>query len=187
MINVPKEWPIEEYKDVESTNYYNMVANRSNNDHAKLAEAHLAIQHLGRDNARTPMQWNSSLPNGGFTDPEATPWMKVNTYTKEINVAHQTTDKDSVLAFWRRMLEVRKQHSNLLIYGDFKVVDAENEKMFSFVKDFRGQKALVVCNFSEENRAKPTGLRGHYKYLVGNVDHHGDLFEPWEGRIYLEE
>lgn len=187
MINIPHDWPIEEYKDVESSNYYTMVAERSGNDPTKLTEAHRAIQHLARDHARTPMQWTSSLPNGGFTTADAQPWMRVNTSTEEINVAQQLSDKDSVMAFWRRMLQVRKQHSNLLVHGDFKLVDEQNEHVFSFVKEWRKQKALVVCNFSAEKKSLPREVDGHYKFLVGNVDARGDALEPWEARIYTVE
>lgn len=187
MINIPKDWPIEEYKDVECGNYYRMVAKRSSNDPTQLAGAHAAIQHLARDNARTPMQWNSSLPNGGFTTPEATPWMRVNTHTQEINIAQQLGDKDSVMAFWRRMLEIRKEHNDLLVHGDYKVVDPSNEKVYSFVKEWSGQKALVVCNFSGEGRELPKEAEGYSKLIVSNIDIRGDALEPWEGRIYIAE
>lgn len=187
MINLPHDYPVEDYLDVDTCNYYKMVAERSNNDPAKLAEAHAALQHLARDHARSPMQWNSTLPNGGFTTPEAKPWMKLNPYTETINVAQQLGDKNSVLAFWKRMLEVRRQHNNLLVHGDFKLVDAENPDVFSFVKDFRGQKALTVCNFSGKEQSLPREVEGHYKFVVGNVDVRGDTLQPWEGRIYLVE
>lgn len=185
MINLPFDWPIEEYKDVDTINYYTMVAERSQNDPVKLAEAHAAIQHLARDHARSPMQWTSSMPNGGFTEPDVEPWMKVNPSTEEINVAQQLGDKSSVMAFWKRMLEVRKQHNNLLVHGDFKVVDEANAHVFSFVKEWREQKALVVCNFSGSKQVLPREVEGHYKFLAGNVDVRGDDLAPWEGRIYL--
>lgn len=187
MINIPHDWPIEEYKDVESGNYYKMVAERSNNDPSRLAEARASIQHLARDNARTPMQWTSSLPNGGFTTSKATPWMRVNTYTEEINVTQQAGDKDSVMAFWKRMLEIRKQYNNIFVHGDYRVVDAENKHVFSFLKTWKGQKALVVCNFSAEEQELPRRVEGHYRFLVGNVDVRGDALGPWEGRVYLVE
>ena len=187
MINIPHDWPIEEYKDVESSNYYEMVAERCDNDASKLAEAHLAIQHLSRDNARTPMQWNSSLPNGGFTTPDATPWMKVNTYTEEINVAQQLGDKQSVMAFWRRVIEIRKSHNNILVHGDFTLIDVDNPGVFCFLKEWRGKEALIVCNFSGEEMPLPREVKGHYKLLIGNVEDRSNTLAAWEGRIYLNE
>ena len=55
MINMPKDWPIEEYKDIESSTYYKIVAKRSNNDAVEVEQAHAALQNLSRDHARTPM------------------------------------------------------------------------------------------------------------------------------------
>ncbi|KAL1307009.1 hypothetical protein AAFC00_005638 [Neodothiora populina] len=185
MINLPRDLPIDEYKDIESGNYYKMVAERSNNDPVKLAEAHAAIQHLARDHARSPMQWTSELPNGGFTGSETTPWMRVNPYTADINVSQQLGDKESVMAFWKRMLEVRRKFDNLLVHGDFSVVDAKNQHVFSFVKNWRDRTALVVCNFSGKDQPLPNEVPGHYEYLAGNVDDRTDDLEPWEGRIYL--
>lgn len=187
MINMPPDWDISEYKDVESSNYYDMVAKRSGNDPAKLAEAKKAIQHFARDHARSPMQWTDSSPNGGFTTEEAKPWMRVNTSTSEINAAQQVSDKDSVLAFWRKMLVVRKEHNDLLVHGDFWALDMDNKYVFSFVKEYNDKKAFVVCNFSGEERALPQNekVQGRQELLVGNVDSPTDILQPWEGRIYL--
>ncbi|WPG98731.1 maltase [Acrodontium crateriforme] len=186
MINMPKEWRIEdEYKDVDSTNYYNMVAKRYNNDPAELKKAHEALQHLARDHARTPMQWTAS-PNGGFTTEEAKPWMRVNTSTKEINVAQQNSRKDSVLAFWRRMLETRKTYNNVLVHGEFEIIDKDNETVFSLLKKGSEGKALVVCNFSGSPSQVPkVDELDKMKLVMSNVDGESEALRPWEGRIYL--
>ncbi|KAJ8609010.1 hypothetical protein MRB53_039369 [Persea americana] len=94
MINVPKEWSIDEYKDVDTINYYSMVAERSGNDPVELSKAKASLQHLARDNARTPMQWSSAL-HAGFTD-GGKPWMRANSSAKEINVASQIANENSV-------------------------------------------------------------------------------------------
>ena len=185
MINLPKDCPIEEYKDVDSINYYNMVRERSGGDETDLARAHAALQHLARDHARTPMQWTDAA-NAGFTSDGAKPWMRVNPSKNNINVAQQVGDKDSVLAFWRQMLQLRQTHSKLLVHGDFELLDKDNAGVVTFVKQSRGQKALVVCNFTGAEQSMPqVGAQWKLDFLVGNVDGHASELEPWEGRIYM--
>ncbi|EMC91434.1 glycoside hydrolase family 13 protein [Baudoinia panamericana UAMH 10762] len=193
MINMPKDWPIEEYLDVDSSNYYRMVAQRSKNDPAELANAHAALQHLSRDHARTPMQWNAAV-NGGFTSPDTKPWMRVNSSATSINVAKQVKDRDSILAFWKHMLQMRKTYSNLLVHGELELLDQDNGSVFSFVKQgTRGQRALVTCNFAGEHSKAPGVLKHNQrKLLLSNVgsigescEVHPDVLEPWEGRLYL--
>ncbi|KAF2174128.1 glycoside hydrolase family 13 protein [Zasmidium cellare ATCC 36951] len=186
MVNMPEEWSIDEYKDVDSSNYYNMVAERSGNNAIELAKAKASLQHLSRDHARTPMQWDASR-NGGFTDDSVQPWMRVNTSTTEINVTQQTKSKDSVLAFWRHMLQFRKEHADVLVHGTFELVDRQNEKVMSFVKHGKSRSALVVCNFSATDSEFPcVGMNGKTDLLLSNVldVSGGDRLRPWEGRVY---
>jgi len=184
MINLPKDCPIEEYKDVDTINYYNMIRERSNNDETELARAHAALQHLARDHARTPMQWTSAI-NAGFSSDDAKPWMRVNPSKDEINVAQQAGDKSSVLAFWRQMLQLRQTHNKLLVHGDFELLDKDDENVITFVKKSQGQKALVVCNFTGREQRMPQILANwKLDLLVGNVDGHGGALAPWEARIY---
>lgn len=186
MINMPPDWPIEEYKDVESSNYYRMVAQRSNNDEAELAKAKSSLQHLARDHSRTPMQWDSSR-NGGFTGDSVEPWMRVNTSTAELNVERQTCAKHSVLAFWRQMLAIRKTSKDMLIHGRFELADEDNDKVFSFFKHGKTRSALVMCNFSSTYVAAPETASDKRRELVlSNVMSPEDdsVLAPWEGRIY---
>ncbi|KXT15305.1 hypothetical protein AC579_2806 [Pseudocercospora musae] len=185
MINMPPEWPIEEYKDVDSMNYYNMVAQRGNNDGKELSKAKAALQHLARDHARTPMQWDASS-NGGFTD-AAQSWMRVNTSTAEINVEQQRASKDSVLSFWKQMLATRKASSNTLIHGGFELIDEGNENVFSFLKHGKTGSALIMCNFSScANQVPSVALGKDRVVLFHNLPSTPDesMLAPWEGRIY---
>ncbi|KAK3075019.1 hypothetical protein LTR53_002054 [Teratosphaeriaceae sp. CCFEE 6253] len=188
MINMPPDWPIEEYKDVDTINYYRMVEERSGSDPAELSSAHAALQHLARDHARTPMQWTAAAPNAGFTDEGVVPWMRANTSAKQINVRDQVARKDSPFAFWRRVLLMRRQYNAFLVHGEFELVDAEDEQVFSFVKRSGERSVLVTCNFSSKRGALPKILNGCRKVnvLLSNVEtHHDDLLEPWEGRVCL--
>ncbi|RSL61802.1 hypothetical protein CEP53_004977 [Fusarium sp. AF-6] len=148
MTNVPKDWPFEEYKDIDCLSHWN--ANKGNADAATLDSYKVEYQLKSRDNARTPMQWDAT-PNAGFTKADVTPWMRVNDNYREINAASQTSDPDSVYHCWRRVLEKRKEHVDIFVYGDFQLVDEAHEKVFAYSrKADNGDTALVVCNFAAE-------------------------------------
>lgn len=200
MINMPKDWDIAEYKDVDSINFYADALQRNPGNEAANDFAKAGLQHLSRDHARTPMQWSSAEPNAGFTAEDIKPWMRVNTSAQDgINVQDEDADATSVLNFWRSMLKVRKNHAEALVHGTFQLVDEENEKVFSFVKTSPDgkDKALVVCNFADEENAVPEfeGVDlAEAMFLLDNVSGYGkkseekhrrQYLQPWEGRIYL--
>ena len=201
MINMPAEWPIDEYKDVDTINYYNEVARQTDHDPTALKSTKATLQHLARDHSRTPMQWTSAA-NAGFTSPEVTPWMRVNTSASEgLNVDDEETDTSSVLNFWRQMLQVRKDHSDLLVHGSFEVIDKPNPTVFSFAKRSSDLErcALVVCNFSGSRAVMPKLegiLAAQDSPVLTNlteaqpIDAPCDfefegVLEPWEGRLYI--
>lgn len=178
---------LEEYKDVESSNYYRQVAQETNNDPKALRKTHAALQHLSRDHARTPMQWDASK-NGGFTDKSTTPWMRTNTSTAEINVAKQTASKDSVLAFWRKMCELRRTYSDVLTDGLFELVEDTGDEVFAFFKKGRRRTAFVVCNFSCASSGMPLAHQlGSADMIASNLkdSDRSATLRPWEGRFYL--
>ncbi|KAJ3524783.1 hypothetical protein NM208_g11915 [Fusarium decemcellulare] len=151
MTNVPKDWRFEEYKDIDCLSHWNL--HKDNADAATLDSFKVEYQRKSRDNARTPMQWDTT-PNAGFTTAEATPWMRVNDNYREINAASQTSDPNSVYHCWRRVLEKRKEHVDVFVYGDFQLVDEANDKIFAYSRRAdNGETALVVCNFAAETVA----------------------------------
>lgn len=105
MTNIPSSWPIEGYLGINTINYFMEFRKTHGNTKQELEKMMKSINLLARDNARTPVQWNSSK-NGGFTT--GIPWMRVNENYKEINVASQLCDPDSLFSFWRRSLQVRR-------------------------------------------------------------------------------
>lgn len=182
MVNLPHDVPIEEYKDVESIEYMEMVRNRCNNDPEEIRKAQIGLQHLARDHARSPMQWNADINRGGFSN--TTPWMKVNPLTKEINVSQQMQDQDSVLSFWKSALQIRKEHP-ALVHGDFACLDFDNDTVFAFTKTLGRQKILVVCNFSSHAADLPVLDLPIQGRILGNIVNSTEqVLEPWEGRIY---
>ncbi|KAM0284971.1 hypothetical protein ACHAQH_001660 [Verticillium albo-atrum] len=194
MINVPKEWPIEEYQDIEALNYFRSLEGRATEDERKYAME--SINLLGRDNARTPMQWDSTS-HAGFTDSKDGAWMRVHDLYPEINVAKQEGEPGSVLNFWRALLKLRKAERELLIHGAFAVHDEADEHTFIFSKTHNGRKAVVALNFTKEERPftlpDVKGLRvevGNYDDVKAREEADGSggkrVLRPWEGRLYLQ-
>lgn len=193
MVNIPEDWPIEEYQDVESLGFYRSVQRDTPDDAAALAYVRRSMQILGRDNARTPMQWDDS-PHAGFTrGGKGGPWMRVHDRYPEINVARQQREPDSVLAFWKRMIRARKEHRDLFVHGRFAPYDLANEDTFVFTKIFGARKTVVALNFTSRDTTVELPQEGMAECLVSNyagaepanVPGRFPRFRPWEGRIYL--
>lgn len=193
-VNIPPDWPIDEYKDIEGLGFYAEIAKATKNDPQALAGVRKNLSILGRDNARTPMQWDSSS-HGGFTNAAGGPWMRVNDSYTDINVARQSKEPDSVLNFWRDMIKFRKSHADLLVYGTFEALDLENEKTFVFVKKHGAAKALVALNFSGESSEIEIPRREDYTLQVGNYIQKTAgqkvaggskvVLRPWEAHLYV--
>ncbi|GAB7366888.1 hypothetical protein MBLNU230_g1250t1 [Neophaeotheca triangularis] len=183
MINMPLSWSMDEYKDLDSSNYYNMVKRNTNGDPAALQGAKEALQYLARDHARVPMQWDSS-ENGGFS--KAKPWMRANDSYREINAAAQEGDPSSVLAFWKLLLQIRKKYLDTFVFGDFQCLDSENQNTFTYSKKYQDQKVIVVLNFTSQRQAN--GLSSEYssaELLIGTLKGGSrQTLAPYEGRVY---
>ncbi|KAI1007704.1 Alpha-glucosidase [Podosphaera aphanis] len=180
MINAPKDWTIDEYRDLESINYFNerVAANPDS-----VESTMKGLQILARDHSRLPMQWDDSEFAGFSTK---SPWMRVHPSYKEINVSSDTKNTSSVLNFWRKMLQIRKKYRDIFVYGTFQGHDMENEKTFVFGK--ADNKAVVVLNFTENEQTFTMPVDGKWELLVGNVggiDPKKYKLQGYEGRIYL--
>ena len=190
MTNFPKSWTMDEYKDVDSSNYYKMVARRTNNDPEALEAAHTSLQHLARDHSRVPISWSTG-PTNGFSPPDAhaKPWMRPLEDADVCNAKQQQSDKNSVLSYWKRMLAVRKQYNDLLVHGEYDDLDVENLDFFAFTKTWKGKKAFVICNFTDKKQKLYVPDRvGSWKreLLCSSVNEPvEEELAAWEGRIYL--
>ena len=131
---------LEDFRDVEVfTEYRNFLSRGYSPD-----EALGIIKARCRDNARTPMQW-SDAPNGGFSSGK--PWIATNYNYREINVAAQEQDPDSILACYRRLLNLRKTDEDVR-NGKLTFLSPDDPADFSFLNEGTGSDRLVVCNFS---------------------------------------
>ncbi|EGT3616665.1 alpha-glucosidase [Clostridium perfringens] len=138
---------IDMYDDIEIHNMYKERIAQGYK-HEDIMES---IYAKGRDNARTPMQWNDS-EFGGFSTVE--PWLGVNPNYKIINAKEALENKDSIFYHYKKLIEIRK-NSETIVYGDYELLNPEDENIFAYIRELDQEKILVVCNF-KENPAKFT-------------------------------
>ncbi|MHC1684219.1 MAG: alpha,alpha-phosphotrehalase [Clostridiaceae bacterium] len=130
---------IDKYKDVESTNIYNILKDQGL-DNNEIMEI---IKKKSRDNSRTPMQWNDE-DNSGFT--RGTPWISVADNYTDINVESALNDKDSVFYHYKKLIELRKE-LDVIAYGDFKIILENHKEIFAYLRSYNNEKLLVINNF----------------------------------------
>jgi glycosidase len=191
MTNMPSEWGIEEYKDVECINHWKEVLEKYPDDDEMQVKALQEYQRKSRDNSRTPFQWDGG-PHAGFTGSGCTLWMRVNDNYTHLNAAAQEVDPGSVLSYWRRVLALKKEERDIFIYGDFKLVAPEHEDVFAYSRSFRSRMAVVVCNMREYalRFEIPEEVRGVDKWWLGNYEgltkRVGGMFElrPFEAVVW---
>ncbi len=170
---------IENYQDVFTINYYNQLKQKGE-DYEGFLKSHSKIS---RDNGRTPMQWNSE-PQAGFTTGK--PWLGVNENYIKINVAEQEIRPNSVLNYFRNMIQLRKS-SLTLIYGALNMLDEKNEQLLAYTRDLDNQLLLIVLNFSEKEAELKIEIETtKRKILIGNysIASTTNLFKPYEAVVY---
>ena len=179
-------WTFEELRDVDEINFYNHVKSKRG-EGADMTDVLKQIQVIGRDNARTPVQWDDSHA-AGFTSGK--PWIKVNEDYKEWNIQKQQGDHTSVLSFWKRLLKIRKEHTGL-VYGFFKMLDKKNEEVYAYTRTDDIYEYLVICSFSKKEVVWecPTE-RGDL--LMSNYPIEDDSgremsLRPYEARLYCRK
>lgn len=190
MVNVPEEWPIDEYKDVCSINYYQAVKDETNGDPKALARVMAGLQYLARDHSRIPMSWDAS-PNAGFTQGPGKPWMRVHDNYKLVNAQKQMSEKGSVWSFWKRLLAVRKENTDVLVHGIFNAVQDQDLNVFVYEKRGSKRTAVVALNFSDSDQplqVPSSVLDASGDLVIGSYDDavEGSL-RPFEGRVWISE
>ncbi|WP_297713964.1 alpha-glucosidase [Clostridium sp.] len=130
---------IDDYNDIESLNMYKERLSQG----YSLDEIMESIYAKGRDNARTPMQWNKEN-NAGFTT--GIPWLKVNKNYKYINVEQAINDENSILYYYKKLIKLRRE-SDVIKYGDYKLILEEHPEIFAYTRSWNDDNILVICNF----------------------------------------
>ena len=167
------------YEDVQTRWQYNNVGTHKS-DEKRLR----TLWNGSRDSARTPVQW-SAEKHAGFTTGE--PWFYVNENYKEINVADQESDPESVLNFYRKAIKLRKTLSAVR-HGDYTEHFKGSSKLYTYTREDKKQKILVVCSFTEDAaKLKAPGDFDLSKatLMLSNYDNKSDILKPYEVRVYL--
>ena len=169
--------PLEQYQDVEIHNMYKK----------RLAEGYpeeeilRSIYAKGRDNARTPMQWNGQ-ENAGFTT--GIPWLPVNPNYTSINAKAALADPDSVFWYYKKLIALRKEYP-VFVEGDFTLLEEEHPQLFVYRRSTKNEQILVVCNFSGTDVS--WSLPGEWttaEMLISNYpDQVQKTLRPWEATI----
>jgi len=142
---------IHEFRDVQTLNEYKRLQLTKGDLAAYLKK----IQASSRDNGRTPFQWDNSK-NAGFTT--GTPWIKVNANHVDINVALQEKDPNSCLNYFKKLVQLRKDHIASLVYGKYTLLDKNNPDIYAYTRESDREKLLIVLNFSKETKSLNPGF-----------------------------
>ena len=138
---------LENFRDLESINAFHELT-----EQGKMTEEEMmaAIGYKGRDNARTPMQWDDSA-NAGFSGADATPWIMVNPNYTKINAKDQVSRKDSVFKYYQKLIKLRHE-SDLIVYGTYDLILDDDKDIYAYIRTLGDEKLIVYCNFSENTR-----------------------------------
>jgi oligo-1,6-glucosidase len=169
---------LDDFRDVESLNHYAQTVAHGADPDAVLA----AMRRMGRDNARTPVQWDAST-NAGFTT--GTPWIAVNPDHVEWNAQAQRADPHSVFAHHRRLITLRHELP-VVALGDFTMLLPEHDSVYAFTRGLDGDRLLVVCNLSGDEyllaELLPEAVEA--ALVLGNLaDDAPAVLRPWEARV----
>lgn len=173
---------LDQYRDRESIDAF---AEYTQSGLLNEAEMLRCLQVIGRDNARTPMQWSAG-PNGGFTT--GTPWIGVNPNYLTVNAEAQREDPDSVFHYYRRLIQLRKEHP-VIVHGSFVPLLEEDPHVYAYERLLGRARLLVLCSFAPADA--PCGLGqdipGARELISNYPTHKAGLLQPYEARALLYE
>lgn len=176
---------IGDFRDIESLNHYAEAVGLGEDPQEVLK----ALRYMGRDNARTPVQWDDST-DAGFTT--GTPWIAVNPNYREINAAAQIDDEDSVFHHYRRVIALRHTEK-VVATGDFRMLLPEHEQIYAFVRAEPGTALLVLANMSDAtavaDQIPDAAAWERAEVLLTNAPPPEPSqprlsLQPWEARVY---
>lgn len=173
-----------DYRDIESLNAYKELTETCGVSHEEMMGY---LKRVSRDNARTPMQWDDSK-NAGFTT--GTPWIKVNPNYIHVNAKQQVGDPDSVFSYYQKLIRLRHENE-IIVYGDYELLEPENEELFIYTRTLGGERLMVLCNFTDRDVVIPASVTGQItdaQIMICNyVGKMESLLRPYEARVYRYE
>ncbi len=159
----PHHKSIEQYRDVESLNYYEILLGEGKTKE----EAIHILAERSRDNGRTPMQW-SAKENAGFS--KTTPWIGVNENYKKINVEEQQKDRDSIFSFYKKLIQLRKE-KEVISEGEIAFIENETENVLAYTRSLNGQELIVWNNLKDTDTVVEIKDEWKtYKKILGNYE-----------------
>ncbi|WP_257064777.1 glycoside hydrolase family 13 protein [Priestia megaterium] len=185
MTNV--KFDINDYNDIEILNMYHEKVKEGKEDSNKVMEA---IYIKGRDNARTPVQWDDS-ENAGFTTGK--PWLKLNPNYKDINVKKALEDPNSIFYYYQNLIRLRKEYE-IVVYGNYDLILENHDQIYAYTRTLGDETLLVITNFSSERPEFNIPQNIYYErkhLLISNyeVDENEGIssifLKPYEARVYL--
>lgn len=166
---------IDEYRDVESINYYKILRDAGHSE----AETLKIIGERSRDNGRMPMQWTAG-ENAGFTT--GTPWIAVNKNHTAINAEREAADPGSICAFYKQLVRLRKELP-IIAEGDVRFLEPENNDVLAYERTLGDKKLRVLCNLrGTETKAPLADYRSSTPHtLLSNYPgENRDALRPYE-------
>lgn len=172
---------IDDYDDVGMHNLYHEGI-ENGKGHEEMMEI---LWATGRDNSRTPMQWNDTA-YAGFSSHE--PWLGVNPNYKEINVSTQQNDPSSILSYYKELIRIRKEN-DVLVYGNYDLLMEDHPQLFVYTRSFNSKKAMIITNLSGDTvdyDFNEVSEGAELKLILSNYEANEDnVLQPYEARVYL--
>ncbi len=176
---------IEQYRDVESINAYDMLKEKGVNKQ----EIMEILKQKSRDNSRTPVQWNDE-PHAGFT--EGTPWIPVAANYPHINAEAVMHEEASIFDHYQKLIKLRKNYP-IITHGDYQLLLSDDDQVFAYLRNWNNESLLVVNNFYDKTASfklpDHVELQGDCNQLISNYtdsqeDYHHIELRPYESIVY---
>lgn len=173
---------IEDFQDIEIHNVYREMVGSGRISHEEMIRY---INHMGRDNARTPMQWDDTA-QAGFT--EGTPWLGVNPNYTWLNAREQAGRGDSVLSFYKQLIKLRHT-MDILVYGTYRLLLEESGSVYAYERTLGDERLTVLCNFTDQTQSCGLSCRdlGTDNVLIGNYPDQNGTFRGNGPALHEEE
>ena len=173
---------IEDFQDIEIHNVYREMVGSGRISHEEMIRY---INHMGRDNARTPMQWDDTA-QAGFT--EGTPWLGVNPNYTWLNAREQAGRGDSVLSFYKQLIKLRHT-MDILVYGTYRLLLEESGSVYAYERTLGDERLTVLCNFTDQTQRCGLSCRalGTDNVLIGNYPDQNGTFRGNGPALHEEE
>jgi len=173
-------YPVNDISEVEDIESVNMYHERLANGYKK-EDIIASINFKGRDNARTPIQWDRT-ENAGFTT--GIPWLHVNPNYQEINVAANLEDPKSIFYCYQKLIQLRKDNP-IIVWGEYELVTDTSEQVFMYLRKYEGETWAVVANFGEQKKTLHLEHLGQSnEVIISNYERFSVDFQQLELKPY---